>query len=88
MVTEATDKPILTPDQLKAWASNLATDDGFRELVRTMKGDIVRAWGNQPDAEKREELYRDLHAVARLEAKVQTLAEALTIDNRKKAKRE
>lgn len=84
---EAIEKPHLTPDQFRAWAAHLAVDDGFKELLRVLKADVLQKWANEPDAVKRESLYHDIQAVGRLEAKVQVLAEDRQIDQRKEAKR-
>jgi hypothetical protein len=50
-----------------ALAAQLLADATFREIVKDIKNDAIRRWNDSLTVEKREDCWRDLHAIGRLE---------------------
>jgi hypothetical protein len=75
-------------EQIGALARQLRTDATFADIVKAMKATIITAWANSAsgDAGRREELYRDVQAIGRLEIALQAAADSLTLDERKSAR--
>lgn len=59
-------------------AAALLANQGFREILRTLKNDTIVGWANSasPDATVREDHYRDVQAIGRLEARLRALIDA------------
>lgn len=76
----------VSKQEIEECARRLKTDPAFKEIIVAMKASIFIAWGNQPDANRREELYRDAHAVACLEDTIAAIADGAELDARKAAR--
>jgi hypothetical protein len=59
-----------------AFAETLLVDETFRDIMRGIKDDIIRSWGNCNDPDNREALWRDLQAVGRFGQKLKDLGQA------------
>jgi hypothetical protein len=89
----------LTPEQdfarkklLASVARELLDNDGFREIIKDLKEDAIRRWNESQSADKREDCWRDLQAVGRLENYLKSLgpayrAEVQKIENFEAAQR-
>jgi hypothetical protein len=77
------ENPRPTEHQVKAFAASLIQSNEYKEILRMMKGEIIRKWANEQDAEARDVLWYRVQAVGTLEMSVQALAEAKTLDDRK-----
>ena len=75
----------LTDSELTTYAALLASGEGFKEIIRELKADVIRQWANEESSAKRDYLFHDIQAIGRFVAKVQSLAEAKTIADRKGA---
>lgn len=53
--------------RLGAEATRLLADDSFREILADLKNRAIRGWAEGKTADAREEFWRDLQAVGRLE---------------------
>lgn len=62
-----TDREYLRVQRLGSFAAHLVNDDTFKEIIADLKALAIRQWGESLTPEKREECWRDLQAVARLE---------------------
>jgi hypothetical protein len=61
---------------LASCARELLDNEAFREIVKDLKNDAIRAWGESQSADKREDCWRDLQAVGRLENYLKSLGPA------------
>lgn len=77
----------MTPTEraMAEFASAALQAPPFLDILKKLKADALRDWANTDSAaqEKREELYRDIRAVARLENTMRALADAATMEARK-----
>lgn len=66
-------------------ARELAVDPGFKSIVKLLKERAIAEWANTPSAsyDRREELYRDIQAVGRLENLLVDVISSETLDARK-----
>lgn len=66
-------------------AAALLKDDDFRSILTLMKATAIQQWANtsSPDGQRREELYRDVIAVDRIEKTLQILVDGVKMDQRK-----
>lgn len=74
-----------TKEEIGALARQLRDSHVFKEIVAAMKGNIIAAWANEHDADKREACFRDVQAVGRLEAALQAAAQNVEMDAKKEA---
>jgi hypothetical protein len=74
---------------VKERARQLASDDGFRQLLAVVKENILADWAlSHPGEEKRRnELYFELQAIGRLERAIIALNDKGTLEARKEAKK-
>ena len=61
---------------LASAARELLDSEGFREIIKDLKNDAIRNWGEAQSADKREDCWRDLQAVGRLENYLKSLGPA------------
>lgn len=63
----------------------LLEDQGFKALMSELKAESLVAFvdSTSGDAEKREEIYRDMQAIGRIEARLKALADGAAVDERK-----
>ncbi len=75
----------MTEEALRRRAKELAADEGFRAILKRLKERAIREWANtsSADEKRREELYRDIQAVGRLENDLLALMSDAAIDARK-----
>lgn len=74
-------------EEIGALARQLQNSAAWKEIVAAMKAEKLYNWANSKsdDETGRELLYRDVQAIGRLEAAVQSAADNLTMDERKAA---
>jgi hypothetical protein len=53
--------------RLGGYATALLADETFREILADLKNDAIRTWADALTPEKREDCWRDLRAIGRLE---------------------
>lgn len=70
----------MTPEQdfarkklLASVARELLDNDGFREIIKDLKEDAIIRWRDAQSADEREDCWRDLQAVGRLENHLKSL---------------
>jgi hypothetical protein len=70
-------------------AAEIAIDQDFRDILASMKDRILREWANTSSdmGERREELYRDILAVGRLERFMEDLPGMFHIELAKQEQR-
>lgn len=66
-------------------AHALLTDPDFTAILAELKAESLIAFvdSTSGDAVKREEIYRDMQAVGRIEVRLQALADGAAVDQRK-----
>jgi hypothetical protein len=74
-----------TAEALARKAQGLLSDADFMALLATLKNDTLREWANTPSADmtRREEHYRDIQALGRLENRLKALVDNLKVDAKK-----
>jgi hypothetical protein len=67
-------------------AGILLADDDFKQIIAELKKRALAQWANTAsgESEAREELYRDVQAVGRLEALLSELVQGRRFEDRKK----
>jgi hypothetical protein len=72
-------------DTIARKARELLSDETFRLILNDLKNRTLKDWANTAPGEqtKREEHWRDLQAVARLETHLQALVDGAKLDLRK-----
>jgi hypothetical protein len=73
---------------LASAARELLDSEGFREIIKDLKNDAIRNWGEAQSADKREDCWRDLQAVGRLENYLKSLGPAYRAEVAKNESRE
>jgi hypothetical protein len=71
-----TDPEFARKKLLASVARELLDSEGFREIIKDLKEDAIRRWNESQSADKREDCWRDLQAVGRLENHLKTLGPA------------
>jgi hypothetical protein len=61
--------------RLGGYADALRNDENFKDVLRGLKDDAIRGWADSKSTDQREDFWRDLQAVGRLENKLRTLGE-------------
>ena len=61
---------------LASAARELLDSEGFREIIKDLKEDAIRRWNESQSVDKREDCWRDLQAVGRLENHLKSLGPA------------
>jgi hypothetical protein len=69
--------------RLGVCSTQLLENGVFREILTEMKNDCIRAWADALTPEKREECWRDLHAVGRLENFLQGFGQQYRAERKK-----
>lgn len=66
-------------------AKELAADQGFKQILKLLKERSIYQWANtsSADHDRREELYRDIQAVGRLEHLIAEVISSENMDARK-----
>jgi len=74
-----------TVSTLAEFAKTLQNSEGFKQIMRFLKTENLKDWANtnSGDADKREELYRDIQALGRFETRLQQIIDGAAIDQRK-----
>jgi hypothetical protein len=62
-----TDTEFARVRMLGSYATALLADETFREVLKELKNETIRNWAEAQSPDKREDFWRDLQAVARLE---------------------
>jgi hypothetical protein len=66
------------------FAQNLVASANFKALMKQLKNEAIDRWANgSPTPAAREDAFRDLHALGRLETKLSALADDKRIAERK-----
>lgn len=77
----------MTPNEraMGEYASAALQAPPFLDILKKLKADALRDWANTDSAaqDKREELYRDIQAIGRLENTMRALADAVLMEQRK-----
>jgi hypothetical protein len=71
-----TDPEFARKKLLASVARELLDSEGFREIIKDLKEDAIRRWNESQSADKREDCWRDLQAVGRLENHLKSLGPA------------
>lgn len=66
--------------RLGSLARNLLADETFLDIVKGLKEDAIRDWTSGKSLDERETAFRDIQAVARLQAKLKTLVDNYTAE--------
>ena len=62
------------------FAKNLLADADFLDVLKGLKEDAISGWTNAKSSDEREAYWRDLHAVSRLQEKLESLVHRLNAE--------
>jgi hypothetical protein len=77
------EQDILVLKRLADASNRLLQDEGFLELLRTLKSEAIREWSEGKHTEHREAAWYDLQAAARLENTIRDLPTKWALQKRK-----
>jgi hypothetical protein len=69
--------------RLGSFGAQMLMEPTFRELLAELKNQAIRGWSDAPTPERREEFWRDLQAVGRLENLMKTLGQEYRVEVQK-----
>lgn len=81
-------EPATIDPALIEFATDLKNDERFKEIVKALKAETLRDWAgtSSADMSRREELWRDIQAIGRVENRLQALVDNTKIAERKAKK--
>jgi hypothetical protein len=74
--------------RLGSYAMQLLGEETFRDILADLKNEVIRAWAEALTPEKREECWRDLQAVGRLENALKAIGQSYRAEAQKIANAE